>query len=1092
MSMKFKNPIEVDGYVSAEYADLSTTTSHSVSVGEIAWNATDGTFDMGLIGGVTLQAGQEMHIYGKATEAISNGDAVMFGGVQGEHLLLSKADATTINANPEYFIGVSTQDFATNDFGYVTVFGKVRTLNTTGYSLGAVLYYDSTTSTDGKLTATEPSAPNAKIIVAAVVKVHATQGVLMVRPHIMPTLSEIQDVNTSLSKTTPVNTDNLLLQDSADQSIWKKLSWSNLKATLKSYFDTIYQSVLTNPITGTGTTNYVPKFTGSTTLGNSQIFDNGTNVGIGDSNPGYKLTVIGNGYFNDNVLIGNGSQLRFTIPGINIKPELVSSTWSDLSFSTNNSEKMRITSAGNVGIGTTTPQSALSIGTNHGTLISIGQPIWANNIVLRTGWDGSDFTQLQVPANGANSANITLRNSGNVGIGTSSPGTPLDIRGTNGIGVRFIETTTGNTNRIQIGTGNGFGYIDATAGVGSTYLSLQVASTERMRITSDGNVGIGTSSPSERLEVQNGASGAKIKVSNSSGGYATLECSSNATSVAQLSFTNQLSLIGGNVGIGTTSPNARFTTLTNAAGWAGWIENQDTSGNGSGLVVTGASDSGGISFFVRKQDGTGTFAVLGNGNVGIGTSSPSALLNVIGDVHLGSYSNSSTVNLENRTSKGIFIISTDGVTNAAGTTITYSWANGGHGPLKFNNASSEVMRLAANGNVGIGTSIPTAKLHVAGQTYLDNGASNALTINTEVSDTTTRDAIYLYEQNAQASGRQAISWYNGNQSYYKARIWTEVGVGYGATTFGIDVADDSRNVATRLAIRNGNVGVGTSAPTARFQVGDLYRVTSDAVTTWGITNGNGILSWDANLAIIGGLANTAVQFRANNTEFMRLTTSGNLGIGTSSPTSKLTVNDSTAFSWGFPSLASVKIGTPGTGGSFMVMTPSLNSSYESGFAVDGTYNSGKSVINLSAFGVYSGGPYSADIAFKTATNTTLSEKMRITSAGNVGIGTTAPSEKLHVNGSVLTSSLKTSLIDATADPLNIRVDGSIKMHVGYNSIAVYSNTLVDLSSTNQPLALPQMYYLDIINYSSPIEGMIVYAIDTGNVMLYRGSGWANL
>jgi hypothetical protein len=45
------------------------------------------------------------------------------------------------------------------------------------------------------------------------------------------------------------------------------------------------QNALTNPVTGTGTTNYLPKFTGSTTIGNSQIFDNGTNVGIGISNP---------------------------------------------------------------------------------------------------------------------------------------------------------------------------------------------------------------------------------------------------------------------------------------------------------------------------------------------------------------------------------------------------------------------------------------------------------------------------------------------------------------------------------------------------------------------------------------------------------------------------------------------------------------------------------------------------------------------------------------------------------------------------------------------------------------------------------------
>jgi hypothetical protein len=55
------------------------------------------------------------------------------------------------------------------------------------------------------------------------------------------------------------------------------------------------QAVLTNPVTGTGTTNYLPKLTGATTIGNSQVFDNGTNVGIGTATPQRKLEVKGTG-----------------------------------------------------------------------------------------------------------------------------------------------------------------------------------------------------------------------------------------------------------------------------------------------------------------------------------------------------------------------------------------------------------------------------------------------------------------------------------------------------------------------------------------------------------------------------------------------------------------------------------------------------------------------------------------------------------------------------------------------------------------------------------------------------------------------------
>jgi hypothetical protein len=173
---------------------FNTSSGVSVNVAEIAWNPADGTFDMGLLNNVTLQVGQEMHFYGKATGAISNGDAVMFAGSEGDHILISKAAQAIINEHPEYFIGIATQNFNNNDFGYVTVLGKVRGLNTLAYTQGAVLYFDSEGSTAGALTQTKPVAPNAKIEVAAVIRVHANQGILEVRPHVMPKLEDIQDV----------------------------------------------------------------------------------------------------------------------------------------------------------------------------------------------------------------------------------------------------------------------------------------------------------------------------------------------------------------------------------------------------------------------------------------------------------------------------------------------------------------------------------------------------------------------------------------------------------------------------------------------------------------------------------------------------------------------------------------------------------------------------------------------------------------------------------------------------------------------------------------------------------------------------------
>lgn len=160
----------------------------------LSWNADEGTVDLAY-DGVVLQVGQEQHFYAKATEAISNGEAVMFAGAQGGHLLIAKADVTASGFKDEWVLGLATDDIANNAFSYVTPFGKVRDLDTSAYSEGDILYLDPTTP--GGLTDVAPTSPSHIISIATVVRSHGSQGTLFVRPSFGYHLTDLHDVTVS-------------------------------------------------------------------------------------------------------------------------------------------------------------------------------------------------------------------------------------------------------------------------------------------------------------------------------------------------------------------------------------------------------------------------------------------------------------------------------------------------------------------------------------------------------------------------------------------------------------------------------------------------------------------------------------------------------------------------------------------------------------------------------------------------------------------------------------------------------------------------------------------------------------------------------
>lgn len=159
-----------------------TTATTNVDYGAFSWNEAEGTADLTMGDGVVQQIGMETYIRAKNNtgSTIPNGTVVGFAGVNGE-IEIKKFIAD--GSEPElYFVGVTTHDMPDGDVGPVTVFGKVRSVDTSSFSVGNILYVSP--STAGALTATRPTAPNEVIVVAAVLVSDATAGEIMVRPTI--------------------------------------------------------------------------------------------------------------------------------------------------------------------------------------------------------------------------------------------------------------------------------------------------------------------------------------------------------------------------------------------------------------------------------------------------------------------------------------------------------------------------------------------------------------------------------------------------------------------------------------------------------------------------------------------------------------------------------------------------------------------------------------------------------------------------------------------------------------------------------------------------------------------------------------------
>lgn len=180
---------------------LLTTGGNVDTAGELAWNADEGTLELGKLGGVSNYIGQETMLLcrnNSNTVAIPKGTAVRFAGSVGNSGRLKIAPMVADGSLTGYvFLGVTDQIIAGGADGYVTAFGKIRGINTSAYQDGDILWCNPTTP--GGFTVTEPQAPNLKLPVVTVIHA-ANNGAIFVRWATGSRLEDLHDVNVSTAQ----------------------------------------------------------------------------------------------------------------------------------------------------------------------------------------------------------------------------------------------------------------------------------------------------------------------------------------------------------------------------------------------------------------------------------------------------------------------------------------------------------------------------------------------------------------------------------------------------------------------------------------------------------------------------------------------------------------------------------------------------------------------------------------------------------------------------------------------------------------------------------------------------------------------------
>lgn len=508
-----------------------------------------------------------------------------------------------------------------------------------------------------------------------------------------------------------------------------------------------------------------------------------------------------------------------------------------------------------------------------------------------------------------------------------------------------------------------------------------VASNERMRIDSTGNVGIGTTNPSKLFEVDStstvagyfkGPSAATelyIGNSESSGGSLVLRHeASNGIGGLRIwgdGLENGIVLQqGGNVGIGTSSPETKLhlvgtETITGGPAFVSLLLDSDSGEsytqqmfrvNGSYRALLEADDSGIFSIWTKGAGAhVRAMSIDSSGNVGIGTSNPDDLLDVRGggivlsdvDVAHGITSHLPTnvygqISFVNGTSGGLYVAgisdaSVNGAVNVLGVIGTTD-PDDAHAAVRLRGGKSD-------GAGSVADLAPTETV----LTVENNDESPAITVlgsgNVGIGVTSPTTALHIFDD-TNAGTPSVSSSVNG--------LLVETEGDSGNTTYVFQAKTPS---ADFVVAEGGNVGIGTTSPAAKLDVTGEVNIASGSALRW-----PGALS-----AYIIGVDASHMLFGVNGNERMRIDSSGNIGIGNTNPGTKIDIEFS------------------GT-----TVADGININNTDGNKW-GLYSTGSShSTSPNSFGIW---------------QTSANFRFIINSSGDVGIGALSPTAKLDLDGS---------------------------------------------------------------------------------------------